>query len=281
MKKIRLWVKNNKLAAFLAVVLLVLLVKDFFSSQAVRQAGYSSVGSSETSMVAPSESKERLVVKTSSLSLVVNDVRQASEEVVNHAQEIDGFMVSTSLSSPQEAPLATVVVRVPAEKLSEALDYFRSLAVKVSSENILGRDVTDQYEDIGTKLETLNKTKVKFEEILDRANKVQDILQVQRELTSLQVQIDSLKGRREYLEKTAKLAKMTVYLSTDELSLPYQPEGAFRPKVIFKQAVRSLVKTLRGVAKLFIWLAVYSPIWGVTLVVIFVVKWLKKRKKKI
>ena len=281
MKKIRLWVKNNKLAAFLAVVLLVLLVKDFFSSQAVRQAGYSSVGSSETSMVAPSESKERLVVKTSSLSLVVNDVRQASEEVVNHAQEIDGFMVSTSLSSPQEAPLATVIVRVPAEKLSEALDYFRSLAVKVSSENILGRDVTDQYEDIGTKLETLNKTKVKFEEILDRANKVQDILQVQRELTSLQVQIDSLKGRREYLEKTAKLAKMTVYLSTDELSLPYQPEGAFRPKVIFKQAVRSLVKTLRGVAKLFIWLAVYSPIWGVTLVVIFVVKWLKKRKKKI
>ena len=288
MKKVWLWIRNNKLAAFLAVVLLVLVVKNFLGSQIIRQAGYSNVSLDKTSMIAlseapsaPSGSEERLVVKTSSLSLVVNDVRQASEEVISYAQEIGGFMVSTSLSKPQEAPFATVVVRVPAEKLSEVLDYFRSLAVKVSSENILGRDVTDQYEDIGAKLETLNKTKAKFEEILDKADKVQDILQVQRELTSLQAQIDNLKGRREYLEKTAKLAKVTAYLSTDEWALPYQPQEAFRPKVIFKQAVRSLIKTLHGVAKLFIWLAVYSPIWGGILIIIFVVKWFKKRKKKI
>jgi len=287
MKKIGLWIKNNKLAAFLAVALLALLVRNSLGSQldktsmmALPEAGRG-ISLLPGREVAPSESKERLVVKASSLSLVVDDVREASEGVVNNAQEIGGFMVSTSLSKPEEAPFATVIVRVPAEKLSEALDYFRSLAVKVSSENILGHDVTDQYEDIGAKLETLNKTKAKFEEILDKAEKIQDILQVQRELTSLQAQIDSLKGRREYLEKTAKLAKVTVYLSTDELSLPYQPEGAFRPKVIFKQAVRSLVKTLRGIAKLFIWLAVYSPVWGVTLVIIFVVKWFKERKKKI
>jgi len=103
---------------------------------------------------------------------------------------------------------------------------------------------------------------------------------VQRELTSLQTQIDSLKGRREYLEKTAKLAKVTIYLSTDEWALPYRPQEAFRPKVIFKQAVRSLVKTVRGVAKLAIWLAVYLPIWGGILLIIFVVKWLQKRKKR-
>jgi len=231
--------------------------------------------------VVPSESKERLVVQTSSLSLVVNDVRQVSKEVVNYTQEIGGFMVSASLDKPQEVPFATVVVRVPAEKLSETLDYFRSLAVKVSSENILGKDVTDQYEDIGTKLETLNKTKAKFEEILNKAEKVEDILKVQRELTSLQAQIDNLKWRKEYWEKTAKLAKITTYLSTDELSLPYQPEGVFRPKVIFKQAVRSLIETLRSFAKLVIWVAVYLPIWGAILIIIFIAKWLKRRKKKI
>ncbi|PIS15147.1 hypothetical protein COT63_01555 [Candidatus Shapirobacteria bacterium CG09_land_8_20_14_0_10_38_17] len=298
MMKVIGWVKKNKLASFLIVILLVLIAKDFLSNQSARQIGYSNVGLDESSMVAsskmgeitallppeevvPSESKERLVVQTSSLSLVVNDVRQVSKEVVNYTQEIGGFMVSASLDKPQEVPFATVVVRVPAEKLSETLDYFRSLAVKVSSENILGKDVTDQYEDIGTKLETLNKTKAKFEEILNKAEKVEDILKVQRELTSLQAQIDNLKGRKEYWEKTAKLAKITTYLSTDELSLPYQPEGVFRPKVIFKQAVRSLIETLRSFAKLVIWVAVYLPIWGAILIIIFIAKWLKRRKKKI
>jgi len=186
MKKTWLWIKKNKLASFLAIILLILVVKDFLGSQVVRRTNYGNVGLGETSIVAlpkaksrtalfpekevaPSESEERLVVKTSSLSLVVNDVRQASDEVVDYAQKIGGFMVSTSLNKPQEVPFATVVVRVPADKLTAALDHFRSLAVKVSSERILGRDMTDQYEDIGAKLETLNKTKAKFEEILDKA----------------------------------------------------------------------------------------------------------------
>jgi len=121
-------------------------------------------------------------------------------------------------------------------------------------------------------LETLYKTKAKFEEILDKADKVQDILQVQRELTNLQAKIDQLKGRKQYLEKTARLAKVTVYLSTDEWALPYQPAEAFRPQVIFKQAVRSLIKTLRGVAKLLIWIVVYLPVWGGIILLFVLIK---------
>jgi len=301
MKKIWLWIKNNKLAAALLVLAAFLLAKNsIYSSLLTKRttsstllpvtggrdlvgfgASPSSLNFSKTQETAPSTSQERLVIETSNLSLVADDVEQTSQKIIEKTKELGGFMVEVSLTKPEESPLGTIIVRVPEGKKDEALNYFRSLAVKVSSERVLGRDVTDQYEDIGERLATLAKTKVKFEEILEKAEKVDDILRVQRELISLQSQIDSLKGRQEYLEKSAALTKITIYLSSDELALPYQPQGAFRPKVIFKQAVRSLVKTLRGIAKLFIWLAVYSPIWGGALVIIFAIKWFKKRKKKI
>ncbi|KPJ70501.1 hypothetical protein AMJ51_01675 [Microgenomates bacterium DG_75] len=120
------------------------------------------------------------------------------------------------MTSPEEAPFATVIVRVPADNFRATLDFFRSLAVKVTSERILGTDVTDEYVDIEARLATLEKTKVKFEEIMEKATEVQDILNVQREIIRLQDQIDALKGRQKYLEQTAKLAKITAYLSTDE-----------------------------------------------------------------
>jgi hypothetical protein len=109
---------------------------------------------------------------------------------------------------------------------------------------------------------------------LEKAEKVQDILQVQRELINLHQQIDNLKGKQKYLQSNAQMAKVTVYLSTDELALPYSPTHPWRPKVIFKQAVRSLIGTVRLAGTAFIWVGVYSIIW----LPLLLVAWLIKRR---
>ena len=43
-------------------------------------------------------------------------------------------VIGSSLTHPEEAPFATVIIRVPSDKLRETIDYFRDLAIKVSSE---------------------------------------------------------------------------------------------------------------------------------------------------
>lgn len=298
MKKVGEWVRNNKLATFLIILVVFLLFRNSLFSLK-NQVGYqtstiNNMGSlpvtgggttptmdyvSSSRNVSPTTSKERLVIESSNISLVVDDVEDISSKVIAKTKELGGFMVGTSLTKPQESPFGTVIVRVPEDKTDEALNYFRSLAVKVISEQVLGQDVTDRYEDIDAKLATLTKTKAKFEEILEKATSVNDILSVQKQLVNLQSQIDNLKGRQKYLEKSAALTKITVFLSSDELALPYQPEGVFRPKVIFKQAVRSLIKTLRSFASLIIWVVVYAPLWGGILIIILLAKRYGKRKR--
>ncbi|HUV72400.1 MAG TPA: DUF4349 domain-containing protein [Clostridia bacterium] len=285
------WIKKNWLVLLLGLAVVYLLFRSQLSPltylpkttsfESSLDLGAPSLGGIGQQIIPPrteyppSEKSERLVVEESNLSLVVKSVRQSVDKIIAQAQSAGGYMVSSSLSQPEEAPYATVIVRVPAEKLNEVLENFRSLAVKVSSENLVGKDVTDEYEDLDARLRTLYKTKTKFEEILAKATRVEEILQVQRELISLQTQIDSLKGRQEYLQKTAQLAKVTVYLSTDEFALPYTPSKPFRPTVIFKQAVRSLVGTARGLVKAGIWLVVYSIIW---LPILLIVWFIRRRK---
>lgn len=292
------WLKKNKLTAFLILVVVYLLYRQ---NRVVPLRSYSEsmpavgggldmavvqkMSSSSNALpipvqeAPPVQTANRLVVQESSLSLVVKDVREVGDKIMEKAKEVGGFMVSSSLSKPEDAPYANVIVRVPAEKLKEVLDYYRGLAIKVSSENLYGYDVTDQYVDIEARLATLNKTKAKFEEILAQAFKVSDLLEVNRELINLQNQIDNLKGQQKYLEQTAKLAKITVYLSTDELALPYAPTQAYRPSVIIKQAVRSLIATLRKVVTAIIWIAVYIPVWILILLGYLLVKKVLKRVK--
>lgn len=290
------WIKRNKLASVLILVVLFFLYKLYFQPRllyqtaslgvptadmmSLKSTSERGIGGLPVSEAPPTATTDRLVVQESNLSLVVKNVRQSVDNIINKAKSLGGYMVSSSLSQPEEAPFASVVLRVPAKDLKASLEYFRGQSVKVSSENLWGTDVTDEYTDIDARLTTLNKTKAKFEEIMTRATQIQDILQVQRELISLQDQIDSLKGRQLYLEKTAELARVTLYLSTDEFALPYAPATPFRPAVIFKYAVRSLVGTLRGIAKTLIWIGVYSVIWLPILLVVYFVRKTRNRKRK-
>lgn len=292
------WVKKNKLASLIIVILLYLAFKDRFQpsylSNSSPKYSYSPVAEMADSgsrsnlalsippsggggNYAPIESQSRMVVQESSMSLVVKNVKEVNDQVIEKAKEVGGYMVSSTLSRPTDAPYATIVIRIPADKLKESLEYFRKLAVKVSYENLWGNDVTDQYVDIEARLETLNQTKAKFEEIRKSAFKIADVLEVTRELINLQSQIDSYKGQQKYLEQTAKLAKITLSLSTDEMALPYAPAKTFRPSVIFKEAVRSLIGTYQSIVTKIIWLLVYIPVWVPLLIVFLLVKKLLKK----
>ena len=222
-----------------------------------------------------SESKNRMVVRDSDLSVLVKDVGAEIKKIEAEAVRRGGFMVSSYLGEPEGASSGNITIRVPTDKLDEFLDAVRIAAVRVVYENVQGRDVTDEYEDLEARLAILLRTKTKFEQIFDQASTVSDMLSVQRELVSLQSQIDSVKGRQQYLSQTAKLVRVSVYLSTDELALPYSPDQPWRVEVVFKTAVRSLVSTTRGLINGLIWLGVYSPVWLLILGGVF---WAKKRR---
>lgn len=234
-----------------------------------------------TSKTSPSaaDTSERVVIKNSNLSLLVKDVRKTGEDILTYTKNIGGFMVETSYNRPDESPFATITVRVPSKKLDATLDHFRSLAVKVTNENLFGTDVTEEYTDIKAYLDNHTKTKAKYEAILEKAVTVDEILKVQEQLINLQQQIDALKGEQQAIEQNAAFSKVTLYVSTDELALPYTPDQAFRPDVVFKYAVRSLLNTLRIGAEMLIWVGVYSVIWLPALLVFLGYRKWRKRKQ--
>jgi len=305
------WVKKNKLTFVLLLIVFYFVFRNFFGANLLRMQSKTSVSQygdvvspgigGSFGAPAPEVSRiglpdiyppqpdyapqpgitDRLVIQESSVSLLVENVVDTRNKILEFTNSSGGYMVNVSTSNPQDAPTASVVIRIPAGKLQEALDYFHSLSIKVVSENLVGRDVTDQYIDIEKRIETYENTKARFESILDQATEIDDITRLTREIINMQTQIDSLRGQQESLEQNAALAKLTIYLSTDEIALPYAPSETFRPNVIFKLAVRSVVRTLRGIATYAIWVGVYSVIWiPVIGIYLLIKKLLRSRRTK-
>lgn len=301
------WIKSHKLSSFLLGLIIIYLLQGFFGSfvtnYSSRRSLYMPSLTDESYNVSPNmapggygytgiaqkmmppvtsidtSNQNRLVQKESSLSLLVSDVRSSADTVIKQAENLGGFMIESNFSNPGESPYGTVSVRVPSSSLAGYLDVLRKLSIRVVSEQLSGTDITDQYRDINSRLDTLNSTKRKFEAIYEKAVTIQEILDVQNRINELQDQIDSLKGQQQYLEKSSETSKVTVSLSTDELSLPFAPDSSWRPGVVFKSAVRSLVENIRSFASLLIWIGVYSVFWVPVLIIIILIKRYRRKNR--
>jgi hypothetical protein len=294
--KIINWIKTHKLNTFLIIVVAFLL----FGKSVSTIRPYGTAVSYDTAMsgapsaavgvgrglvtskvsIAPvpiSLSQERKVITNTNFSLLVKSVNSFIDSTKGKVSEFGGFMVDTQISQDEKAETATLQARIPSEKLDEFSQYIKSISVKVVYENIMGYDITDQYTDYEKRIASLESAKAKLEAIMAQAFTAQDILDIQNQIFQIQDQIDSYKGQLDYMDKASKTSLVTITVSTDELGLPYYPVSTWRPDVVFKQAVRALLGVLIFIGILGIWLAVFSPL---VIVTILIIKLVRKRMWK-
>ena len=158
--------------------------------------------------VASLVAQQRIIVRTVDLALVVSDVSAAIEDAGALAERLGGWVVSSEHSRKHAG---SVTLRVPADSLDDAIDSLRAMAVEIDHEIATSQDVTDEYVDLNSRLRNLDATEQALLSLLEKADKVEDALAVQRELTFVQEQVEVIQGRVKYLEQTAAYSLVNVY----------------------------------------------------------------------
>ena len=153
--------------------------------------------------------QRRIIVRTVDMGIEVDDVGESIDAIGGLAEEMGGWLVSSSHS---EEHRGFVSVRVPAERLEDAIQRLRGMAQDVRSEITSSRDVTDEYYDIQARLTNLEATEGALIKLLDRAEKVEDALSIQQSLSEVQENIERLQGRIKLLEQTAAYSLINVGL---------------------------------------------------------------------
>lgn len=200
---------------------------------------------------------ERMVIKNADLSVVVEDPIQKMDDIVGMAEEMGGFVVSSNvwqntLHSGAKVPHASISIRVPSERLDEALDRIKTGVGEIISENVSGQDVTSDYTDLQSRLRNLEAAETQLQEIMDEATKTEDVLQVYNNLVNVREQIEVIKGQMQYYEQASLLSMISVDLTGDEEAQPLQI-GGWKPGGVAKDAIETMVDTLQWLGDVAIW----------------------------
>lgn len=233
---------------------------------------------------------ERIVIKNADISIVVEDPAESMVAIGELAEEMGGFVVSSNLyqmrlESGDEVPSANITIRVPAERLAEALEEIEASANRVLSKNQSGQDVTREYTDLQSRLRNLEDAEAQLREIMASATKTEDVITVFNQLTSVREQIEVTKGQIQYYEQSAALSAISITLTADAALQPLTI-GGWQPVGVAKDAIQALINSLQGLTNVAIWLVLYllpvAVVIGVPVALIWrgVKNWRARRKGK-
>lgn len=234
------------------------------------------------------QAPDRLVIKNANLNIVVDDPAGAMTAIALMAEDMGGFVVSsnlfqTTLESGEEVPRASITVRVPAERLNEALTTIEGAANQILSQNVSGEDVTREYVDLQSRLRNLEVAEAQLQLIMDEARRTEDVISVFNQLTQVREQIEVISGQIQYLEQSAAFSAISVELIPDAAVQPLTI-GGWQPVGVAKEALQALINALKFLANAAIWLVIFFlPILVIILVPLALIwrgvrRWRARRK---
>ena len=229
----------------------------------------------ETGAGALPSTEERMIVRTGEVSLVVEDVVDSRDEIAQLAVRLDGYVVSSRISGEEEEMRGWISIRVPADKFDQALTELRELAVRVKSESTDSQDITEQYVDLKSRLKNAEATESQYLALLEKAREVEDILRIYDSLSRVRSEIEQIKGRMQYLERTSSMSLISVRLEPEATAKPLVRAGWSALEAL-KSAVRGIVTFGQWLGTLALWLVVFIPVWGTVLGIIL---WRRRKRR--
>ncbi|TAK04108.1 DUF4349 domain-containing protein [Patescibacteria group bacterium] len=198
---------------------------------------------------------DQKLIKTGSLDLVVDSVPETASKLSVIAAGKGGFVQDSSVSEREDGThFGSVTVRVPAAQFEAMVSEAKELATLVRNESVNGQDVTEQYTDLQARIKNARAQETAYLDIMRRAGTIEDILAVQRELSNVRAQIESMEGSLKYLENATSYSTLSVSLS-EEPSVRL-PSKEFRPLSSLREAAQALITVLQGLVTFAIWFVV-------------------------
>jgi len=164
---------------------------------------------------------DKKIIKTATLKLEVKNSKNYGETVHKTVKQFGGYVAQEENNLTDEKSETIISIKVPVDQFEDMMNQLPGTDVKVLERKITTEDVTGEIVDTRSRLEAKKQMRLKYLEFLKQSKNMEEVLQVQSEINSIQEEIESAAGRVEYLSHQS-------VFSTINLTF-YEPLPGFKP----------------------------------------------------
>ncbi len=160
---------------------------------------------------------ERHIIQNAHLNLEVLDIDEASAALQQLTDQANGYIASREIYNVgEERRAGNISLRVPAEHFNFLVGEIKELG-KVKNDRVYTDDVTMQYIDLEARIANMTAQEKRLRELLEKAENIEEIMQVERELGRVRGDLEAMTGNFRYLRERVQFSAIDIRLDEKDV----------------------------------------------------------------
>ncbi|TXF87864.1 DUF4349 domain-containing protein [Neolewinella aurantiaca] len=223
--------------------------------------------------------RQQRIIYTAAARARVESLDTAMARITSLITRNGGYISNQHRTNSTYEHTAQLTIRLPAGALDGAMKFLPEIATEIDYQNLDSRDVTAQWLDLESRLQTKRDVRDRYIDILrNRAQKVEDILNAEEKIRVITEEIEAKEGQLRYLRDQVSLSTLTLELYE---TVEYRNTGPTVTRGFFSKLTDSLAFGWGMIQEIVLGLVAIWPLLILGAGVFFVVKrWRSKRSGK-
>ncbi|MDI1254685.1 MAG: DUF4349 domain-containing protein [Flavobacterium sp.] len=232
-----------------------------------------SVASTEENATVSSspEKFEAKIIKNASLRFETDDLAATNEQILAAVKKYGGNVQLDAEGTDYQSVFKSLTLKIPSSNFDAFITDIAKGVKYFERKEITAEDVTEEFIDVTSRIKTKKALEVRYLELLKKAGKVSEMLEVEKKLFEIREEIEAKEGRLKYLQNRVAMSTISIEFFRRTAS----ENGA---TVSYGTKIVSALKSgFNGISSFFIWLL---EVWPFILILVALIYLVKRRFRK-
>ncbi|WP_430614672.1 DUF4349 domain-containing protein [Flavobacterium sp. JP2137] len=165
-------------------------------------------------VVAESAGEERdvetKIIKTGTIRYEVKDLEKSFSSLNKQIQANGGFIQNDHSGNQSNYAYRTIIVRIPSKNFDLLLDSIGKEVAYFDTKTITATDVTEEFIDVEARLKNKKTLENRYLELLGKTQQIAEILEIEKSLSTIREEVESVQGRLNYLKNQVSYSTLTI-----------------------------------------------------------------------
>jgi hypothetical protein len=143
---------------------------------------------------------DKKIIKTADIQLQLDDYKKFNTNIHSSLKNFGAYIADEKQTENDYRIENSITIKVPVDQFDNLVNSFAGDGIKITEKNISSQDVTGEVVDTKARMQAKMAVRDKYLELLKQAKSMNEILQVQNEINSIQEDIEAANGRINYLQ---------------------------------------------------------------------------------
>jgi hypothetical protein len=224
---------------------------------------------------APALPISQKIIKNAVLRFSTSDFDACKKRITDTVKKYGGYIASEKQENTSVQWRNEVAIKVPAAAFEQCVESLTGGASRIDEKSITSTDVTEEYVDLDARMKARLAVEQRYVQILQQAKNVKEILEVEAQLKSIREEIESAKGRLQYMDHHVAYSNISLeYYQTFANTDPQSPGFLQRSWFSFKDGWNGLLSFALGI------LSAWPLIVGIVFIFIFIKRGIGRWKSR-